>query len=274
MVMVIALLAASSLFVFHGMSSFLVRTLEESVDISAYFTDTASEEEILEIRQQLLSVAEVKQVDYISKEQALKRFVDARQGDQTVLESLDAIGTNPFLASLNIQADAPTHYTKIAEFLKSSSSASLIAQVDYRESAPVIERLSAITSGIRAGVLVISIVLACLALLVVFNTVRLTIYNSKEEIEIMRLVGASNWFIRGPFLIQGILVGILASVLSSLLLFGASYFAASRIESFTGFDMFHYVTAQISSILLLQFGVGIGLGIISSTIAIRKYLRI
>lgn len=273
-VMVVVLFVVSSLFVLRGVSSFLAATLEESVDVSAYFVDTATEEDISQVRQQLLGIEEVKAVDYVSKEEALKRFVETHQEDQIVLDSLEAVGGNPFLPALNIKAKDPSQYEKISEFLESAYFAPLIADVDYHDRAPVIERISIITSGIRASVLSVVILLALIAVLVAFNTIRLAIYNSKQEIEIMRLVGASNWFIRGPFLVQGILVGIAASILALILLFAASYFIAPELQSFTGFDLTDYIATEFPAILLLQFLVGIGLGVISSVIAIRAYLKV
>lgn len=273
-VMVVVLLGVSSLFLLRAATSFLVAALLESVDVSAYLADTVSQEQSLEIRRELLSIEEVKGVEYVSKDEALKRFIHAHQGDQAVLDSLDAIGANPFLASLNIQAEDPSQYAKISEFLEKGTFASLITEVDYLERASVIERLSAITSGIRTGVLAAILLMACIAVLVVFNTIRLTIYNSKKEIEIMRLVGASNWFIRGPFLVQGILVGTVASIVTLGLVFAAASLTVSSVESFTGFSVFDYLKAEFLTLFGLQLAVGIGLGVLSSAIAIRKYLQV
>ncbi len=274
MVMTIVLLMVSALFVLQGMSTFLVERLQESVDVSAYFQDAVGEEEIFEVRQKLFDLEEVTDVEYISKEEALRRFIEANQGQEEILKPLDAVGRNPLLAHLNVKARDPSEYEKIAEFLSRKEFSSAIASVDFLNRAPIIERLSLITSGIRAGVLAIVIALSAIAVLVAFNTIRLTIYNSKEEIEIMRLVGASNWFIRGPFLVQGVLVGVVATLGTFILLFALSFFFGSHVRAFSGFDVFSFLVSQIFWLLLLQLAVGVGLGVFSAAIAINRYLKI
>lgn len=273
-VMTIVLFVASSLFILQGMGEFLVGKLQEGVDISAYIQDTASEEEVSEMRQQLLALDQVAEVEYVSQEEALLRFREAYEGEESILSPLDAIGRNPLLAHFNIKTINPSAYPSVAEFLESEAFASLIADIDFHDREPVIERISLIVAGIQTGVLAIIIALSAIAVLVAFNTIRLTIYASKEEIEIMRLVGASNWFIRGPFLVQGVLVGVTSTVSTLLLLFVLSFFSSGELQSFTGFDLSSFLISQIFLLLALQLLVGIGLGVISSFIAIRRYLKV
>ena len=273
MVMTIVLFLVSCLFILQGMSAFIVAKLQEGVDVSAYFEDTVGEKEIFEVRQQLLASKEVAEVEYVSKEEALRRFIEVYQGNEAILAPLDALGRNPLRAHLNVKAYNPDEYAKIAEMLSKEEFASVIAEVDFHARAPVIETVNLIASGIRAGVLVIIIALSAIAVLVAFNTIRVTIYNSKEEIEIMRLVGASNWFIRGPFLVQGVLVGVAASLGTLVFLFVLSFFGGDQLRSFSGFDVFSFILAQLFWLLLLLLAVGIGLGVLSAAIAINRYLR-
>lgn len=273
-VMTIVLFVVGSLLVLQGMGEFLVLKLQEGVDMSAYIRDTAPEEEVSRIRADLLALDQVKEVEYVSKEEALVRFREAYQGEEEILDPLDAIGRNPLLAHFNIKTTDPEAYSKIAEFLQGEAAASVIADIDFHDREPVIERISLIVKGIRAGVLAVIVALSAIAVLVAFNTIRLTIYGSKEEIEVMRLVGASNWFIRGPFLVQGVLVGVASTACALLLLFVLSFFASSELESFTGFDLSSFLISQIFLLLCLQLLVGIGLGIVSSFIAIRTYLKV
>jgi cell division transport system permease protein len=122
---------------------------------------------------------------------------------------------------------------------------------------------------------VLSLVLALIAFLVAFNQVKLAIFNSREEIAVQRLVGASNWFIRGPFLVQGIISGFLAVLIALLIFFPLLFFLGPKMEIlFPGLNLFSLFTANFFLILLLQILTGIGLGIISSLIAMRKYLKV
>ena len=274
-VMVIVLAIVTSLFFLQGISAFLIESLQQSVDISTFLKDSSQEEEIAELKQSLVSLPEVKEVLYVSKEDALAQFTERHKKDQVILDSLDAIGANPLLASLNIKARDPMLFEKITEFLETTPLASIIQNVDFHERAPVIARLAKVTSGLRTSVLAGSIFAALIAVLVAFNTIRLTIYSSKEEIEIMRLVGASNMFIRAPFLLQGIIVGTLASLVTFILLVPLTLFLSSKLGTFVPqFSLFEYFMNNFFMILFLQLFVGIGLGVLSSLIAIRRYLKV
>ena len=265
----------SSLLFLQGMSAFLVSRLESSVDVSVYFAEDTSEEDILLLRERLLEIPEVKDAVYVSKDKAIGEFVALHKNDQLIVDALETIGTNPLLASLNILAKDSSQYPKIAQFLEQETFSNIVERVDYKDRQNVIQRMQKLTRGIRLVVLVVSMGLALIAVLVAFNTIRLTIYNSRDEIEVMRLVGASNSFIQGPFVVQGIMVGVFGALLTFLFLFFLSWFAGARFESFlSGFNLFEYFTSSLFLFLALELGVGIGLGVISSLIAIQKYLRI
>jgi len=274
-VMVVVMSVATMLFFLQGAASFMIAGLEESVDISAYLKNTATQEEVAQLKEELESMLQVKEVRYISKEQALESFVETHKQDEVILESLEIVGQNPLLASLSIKAFAVSQYPAISEFLQNTPSASIVSDVDYFDRAPVIRRLSTLTAGIQSAVFLVTLFSAFIAMLVVFNTIRLTIYSSRDEIEIMRLVGASNWFIRGPFIIQGMIVGVLATLITTLLFFPLTLFVGIKLQTFApGFDLFSYFTNNLFLILLLQLLAGIGLGVVSSLIAIRKYLKV
>jgi cell division transport system permease protein len=275
LVMVIVLSIVTSLFFLQGIGTFLIQSLQESVDVSTFLKDSAQEEEVTALQQSLSALPEVKEVVYVSKEDALAQFTERHKQDQVILDSLDAIGQNPLLASLSIKAWDPSSFEKITEFLETTPLASIIQNVDFHERASVISRLASLTSGVRTAVLAGSIFAGLIAVLVAFNTIRLTIYSSKEEIEIMRLVGASNMFIRAPFLLQGIIVGALASVITFILLVPLTLFLSSKFEAFVPqFNLFEYFMSNFFMILFLQLFVGIGLGVLSSLIAIRRYLKV
>jgi cell division transport system permease protein len=273
-VMTIALFVISSLYIIYNMSSFIVEELQDSVDIAAYFVESATEEDISTVRQELLQREDVKEIEYVSKEQAFERFVEQHQQDQVLLDPLEAVGQNPFLPSLNIKAQDPSDFGAIAEFLGTSSFASLIENVDFYNRTPVIEQVMRVTGAIQAGAVAVIVFLSFISVLVAFNTIRLTIYNSRKEVEIMRLVGASNIFIRGPFLVQGVLVGVASSMITLILLLSVSVVMGNRVEAFTGFNLSAFVLSQFFVLLLLQLAVGITLGLASSTIAIRRYLKV
>lgn len=270
-----AVFMASALLFLQGMSSFLVSAIESSADVSVYFTKETQEENILLLQERLIAIPEVKSVSYVSQEKALEDFTALHKNDEGILQALEAIGANPLLSSLRIVAKEPREYPKIAQFVSQEAFDDFVERIDYQDRAKILERINTITKGIQLLVLLFSIGLASIAFLVAFNTIRLTIDHSREEIEVMRLVGASNFFIEGPFVVQGVLVGIVGALFTFFVLFVGAWFAGPRLEGFlSGFHLFEYFAARLFIFLVLNLAVGIGLGVFSSLIAIQRYLRI
>lgn len=274
-ILFLAISLVTSLFLFKDMSQFLISSIQEKIDISVYFKEEIAEKEILDIKKEIAKFPEVKEIEYISQGQALESFVERHEEEPVLIESVEEVGRNPFLASLNIKAWEPNQYGAVSNFLEKADFKSLIEKVDYHERKSVIERISSLSSvATRTGIF-ISIVLIIVAVLVAFNTIRLSIYNSKEEIKIQRLVGASSWSIRGPFLVQGAISGILATLICFSIFSLACWLLSPKIEViFPGFSLFELFVGNFQVLLLIQSVVGIGLGMTSSTIAIRKYLKV
>jgi cell division transport system permease protein len=226
----------------------------------------------------LRALPQVAKVDYISSDDALAQFRERHQDDELTLQALDELGTNPLGASFNIKANDPSQYEAIVKFLddsKNSQSGSIIDRVNYTKNKEAIDALNRIivASG-RLGSAVI-IFFIVVAILITFNTIRLAIYIFREEISVMRLVGASEMYIRGPFLTVGIMYGAVSGVLTLLILYPILYWAGPITESFgTGLNLFSYFLAHFSYIFGVTMGTGVVLGIVSSYLAVRKYLRV
>ncbi|KKS89106.1 MAG: Cell division protein [Parcubacteria group bacterium GW2011_GWF2_43_11] len=260
-IMVMAISLVTSLFLLQKTTDFLVMSLSEKVDMAVYFSEEPSSDEIATIQKELSGLPEVKTLEYISKEEALQKFIERHQGEEVILESLEEVGGNPLLASLSIKAFEATQYAAISSFLDSASFKDLIA--------------FSLTSTISNTGIALSIVLAVVAVLIAFNTVRIAIFNSRDEIETMRLVGASNWFIRGPFLVQGMIGGLLA-VLITFFVFGiALWFLSPKIDLvIPGLNLYSYFFGSFFMVIVLQLAAGVGLGACASWLAIRKYLKV
>ena len=271
-IMVMTISLVTSLFLFQKTARYLISQLQEKVDVSVYFKQQVLEEDILEIKDELSKIPEVKDVEYVSHQVALESLLEKHP---ELVESVRETEGLLNLASLNIRAGQATQYAAIADFLENSTFKNLIEKIDYHQRKPIIERIFLITSTINRTGIGLSLLLAVVAFLVAFNQVKLAIYNSKEEIGIQRLVGASNWFIRGPFLVQGVISGILATLICLLISFPILFFFSPKLEIlFSGINIFHYFAGNFFLILLIQLTTGVGLGIISSLIAIRKYLKV
>ncbi len=264
----------SLLFLFNEATEALITSIEEKVDISVYFNKEAENKEVLTIKDRLEGMEEVAEVQHVSEEKALEKFIQRHSEDKVLMQSLEEVGENPFLASLDIKAKEASQYASIAQFLESGEYSEVVERVDYHQRKPVIEKLFAITAEANKIGFVLGAVLAILAVLVAFNAIRIAIYNSSEEISVMRLVGASNWFVRGPFLVQGFLAGVVAAVISFILMFGVLYSLNPKIELVAEINMYSLFINNLGTIFLIQLATGVGLSVVSGAIAVRKYLKV
>ena len=252
--------------------------IKNKVDVTIYFNVGASEDKILALKASLEKLPEVAKASYISTEEALKLFRERHSSDYPTIQALDEIGENPLGGYLNIKAKEVSQYENISNFLKSDNalvlgSVSIIDKVNYHQNKLVIDRLNAIISGAQKLGFLITLLLIIISIIITFNTIRLTIFISKEEIRVMRLVGASKTYIRGPFMIEGAIYGIIATAITLILFLPATFWLGHHMMDFLGLNLYDYYLSnffQIFAIILLS---GIVLGMISSFLAIRKYLN-
>ena len=274
-VMVLVLFLFSGLMSLNYLASQIVSSLEEKVDVSVYFKNDASEEEIAKVKSDLESLGTVKNVEYVSKDQALDEFKERHAGDTLVQNSLAELDENPLQASLNVKASDSSQYASIVTFLEGNKFRSLVDKINFYENEQVIARVLAISGGLRNWGFLLTMALALIAVLVTFNTVRLTIYSQKQEIEIMRLVGGSNWHIKAPYLVEGGLYGVLAAGIVAVVFYPVAYFISPKIETLMpGVSLISYFVSNIFQFVPLIFFIGILLGATSSFVAIRRFLKI
>jgi len=274
-VMVLVLVLFSGLMAVNFLSSEIVISLQEKVDVSAYFKTDISEEEILGIKSELELLSNVKNVEYISAVQALDEFKERHAGDAIIQDSLAELDFNPLQASLNIKADDPSQFASIVQFLEANQFRSVIDKINFYENEKVIERLQSISGGIQNWGFILTMILAVIAVLVTFNTIRLTIYNQRQEIEIMKLVGGSNWHIKAPYLVEGGLYGAFAAAVTAAIFYPTIFFVSPKVESLMpGVSLISYFKTNMFQFLFLVFFVGVLLGVVSSFVAIRRFLKV
>ena len=274
-VMVLVLFLFSGLMSLNYLSSQIISGLEEKVDVSVYFKNDASEQEITQVKNDLELLSTVKNVEYVSKDQALNEFKARHAGDTLVQDSLAELDENPLQASLNVKAGNSSQYASIVTFLEGNKFRSLVDKINFYENEQVIARVLAISGGLQNWGFLLTMALALIAVLVTFNTVRLTIYSQKQEIEIMRLVGGSNWHIKAPYLVEGGLYGALAAIIVTVMFYPVAYFISPKIESLMpGVSLISYFVSNIFQFVPLIFFIGILLGVTSSFVAIRRFLKI
>lgn len=255
-------------------SNIVLGELEDKIDIAVYFYPNSSEVDIFNIKDSISSLPGVKEVAYVSQEQALLEFKERHKTDQVILGSLQELDDNPLEATLNIKARNPLRLAEVAGFIKDKKYP-IVDKINYFENQVVIDKLSSIMSGIRNTGLSVILVLALVAVLVAFNTVRIAIWSAREEINIMRLVGASSWFVRGPFIFEGVIHGITSGGLASLLFYPSLWILSPKLLAvIPSIDLYVYFQNNFLQFTGILMGIGVVLGVFSSFIAIRKYLKV
>ncbi len=278
LVMTMSLLVLSSLLFLNGVLAFSLDQLQDRVDVNIYFFPDSPIEEINELEQKIRIIPEVRDVVYISKEQALEDFILKHSGDDLITRSLEELGDNPLGASLNIRAFKSTQYESIVNAIESEpivTSSEFVERINYRDNKSIIERLNQFSSIAKGVGYAIILFLAIIAVLVVFSTMKIAIYSSKKEIIVKRLIGAEHRYIRGPLTVMGSLYGFFAGVITLLSLIPiTSWLSGVTKTFFGGMDIASYFFNNLLQFILIIIGTGILLGFLASTLAIRKYLRI
>lgn len=272
--MIVGLLIFVSAILAHTLSS-----IEDKVDVNIYFATTASEPEILLVRDQLAALPEVSVVTYTSRDQALREFRERHADDQLTLQALEELGENPLGASLAVKAKDPGQYEGIVKFLSdeegtAGGAAGIIDRINYFQNKTVIDRLTGAIKATESAGTIIVLLFALASAIIAFATIRLAIYTARDEIGVMRLVGASNMYIRGPFIVTGVLAGLLASVITLVLFYPIAWYVGEAASGWLGgFNLFNYYVGQFPRIFLILVGSGVLLGGLASWFAVRKYLK-
>ncbi len=255
-----------------------LQTIRDKVDINVYFVTNSQESDILLLKKTLEKMPEVSKVEYISQDQALDNFRKRHENDQITLQALDELGDNPLGAVLNVKAKETSQYESIANFLNQQNLAqgdsSIIDKINYYQNKDAIDRLTKlIDSGQKIGV-VLAIIFALISILITFNTIRLAIFTAKDEISVMQLVGANHIYIRGPFMVGGILYGLTAGIITLILFYPFTYWLNTYTETFfAGDGIFTYYIHNFGQLFLIIIGSGIAIGAVSSFLAVRRHLN-
>ncbi len=275
----ITLFVIGSLILLNAVLSYSLEQIKEKVDVNVYFTTNAPEETILAIQASLQKLPEVAVADYTSRDEALQNFKKRHEGDYLIAQSLEELGDNPLGASLNVRAKDPSQYEGIVSFLEGGSAlvksnASYIDKINYHQNKEVIDRLNKIIAGTKKIGFAVTLALVIISILITFNTIRLAIYISREEIGIMRLVGAGNHYIRGPFLIEGVLYGVISAIITMLIFWPVTaWLGKTTTMFFGGINLFDYYTSYFFQLFFILLSSGVFLGAVSSFLAVRKYLK-
>lgn len=277
LVMTITLLALGSLVLANAFFQATLTEIQKRVDISVSLKPDAAESDILALKNTVSRLPTVKSVTYNSRQQELNDFIELHKDNTLIVQSLEEVG-NPFGARLNIIAVDPTHYESLAKFFDSddalsASGQTIIDHVSFKKN--IIDRFIRLAeTGKRVGA-VAALALICVSILVTINTISLAIYSAREEIGVMRLVGASNSYVQGPFIVEGMIAGLIAALLATGLLYPISLWLRNTMSILAiDINVAAYYIQNFGQILLLLVVTGVVLGGFASFLAVRDQIKV
>lgn len=279
LIMTVTLTIAGSLIFLSAILNNTLAALQDKVDVNVYFVTTAEESQVLAIRDRLNALPDVTSVSYTSREDRLEDFRTRHENDQLTLQALDELGDNPLGAALSVKATDPSRYEGIVDFLSNDPSLSpngpIIERINYHQNKAVIERLSAAIDVTKQAGLAIVLLFAFASIIIALATVRLAIYTSRDEIAVMRLVGASNTYIRGPFIVAGIFAGVAAALIALAIFYPITWYAGEHLTTWLGgFNLFTYYLSNFALVFFTLAGTGALVGALASWLAVRRYLSV
>lgn len=281
LVMTITLFIITSTLLLGGFLNYSLDQVKGKVDVNVYFVTSATENEILSVKKTLEAMPEVSSIEYISRDQALENFKEKHQGDTLTLQALDQLGGNPLGATLNIKAKDPSQYAGIANFLDDTTNGtlspegiSIIDKVNYAQNKIVIDRLNTIIKSVNMIGVWLGIIFVLISIIITYNTIKLTIFMARDEISVMRLVGATSAYVKGPFIVEGLLSGIVSTIIV-IILFSIMTFIVNHYYGsfFVGFNIFSFYIMNFLKIFVVILGSGIIVGSVSSYLAVHKFLK-
>lgn len=278
LIMTVALFVITSLIFVQAALNSSLNDIKEKVDVTVYFVSDTEVSAIENIEEALKNLPEVRDITYTSQDQALVEFKERHSNDYLTLQALDELDENPLGASLNIKAKDPSQYESISKYFESDDALSrgaltVIDKIDYHQNKIVIDRLTSIINGAKKLGFAVSLILVLISVLITFNTIRLIIYMSREEINVMKLVGADSKYIRGPFIVSGIFVGIVSSLVTMILFIPVSIWLGNQMTDFVGINLYSYYKSNFLQLFIIMLGSGVAIGSISSVFAIHRYLQ-
>lgn len=274
-VMVLTLLSLSTFFIINVALTAGIDSIKEKIDLSAYLVDEATEKDVLALQNEIANYNEVVTVKYVSKDEALERYKEQNVNNQKLIESLEGID-NPLPASIEVKVTDPTYIENVASVFDREEYKPIVNKVSYKENKIVIDKLVSATNFIQKIGIAATLAFATISLVIIFNTIRIAVFSQKDDIEIMKLVGATNWYIRGPFILEGALYGIIGTLVSMIALAALLYYSSPSINQYfgeAGQGVSGYLRNNVWLIFIVQLGIGITIGVLSSWLALNRYFK-
>ncbi len=269
---IVAFFAFSALFLQNQLAA-----VREKIDLTVFLKDEATPDQVKQLQANIQTLENVAEVRYVSKTDALERLRTSSKDGEQLAKTATEIG-NPLPASLEVRTETLENLDALNSQIKADSAAVIVASTSNDDSdvrRKVVDRIVSISSGVSKVGTVISVAFLLISLMIIFNTIRMAIFTRREEIEIMKLVGATNWYIRGPFLIEGAMYGIIGATVAMAITLPLINVARPLFTSyFNASDVVTFVTDRIFLVTLAMYTLGIVIGTLSSFLAISRHLKL
>ncbi len=276
-VLLLTMLTVNMLIVMNVLADATINSIADKVQVEVYFIQGTSQDIQQSVHGYLAALPQVKDIAVIPAEVSLEAFKTLHADDPEILAALEEVDGNPIGDSLLISADQPDDFEFILTALDSSPEfAPYIKERNFADHKMVIERLSDFSNQVRWGGLGLAGFFALISVLIVFNTIRVAIYVHRDEIAVMKLVGAQDWFVRGPFLLEAVFYSAAATVIMAAICGFIFKFMEPQIRSFfAGVDvsLTTYYWENAIFIFGAQFLAFAVLSMITTLFAMRKYLK-
>lgn len=275
-IFVLTLITINSVIFMNVAANAVLSAVEEKVEITFSFLPETSESIVTSAQGYLRGFSQVRDVQYLSSEQVLANFVENHQGDEVILSSLDELGENPFGHSLVVTTYSTEDFDFIQEAMQTPEFSPYIKEQDFTDYQQVIEKIKSLNTRTRYFGFGLATLFSLIAIMIIFNTIRVAIYVHRDEIAIMKLVGANDWFIRGPFVLEAILYSFLSTLVMVVIIF--AIFSASQNQMLLFFgeawdNTVGYFRDNAFAIFGLQFAALALLSLLTTAFAMRRYLR-
>lgn len=277
-VMTITLTIVLLSFISNSALTSTIKNVTDKIDISIYLSDSITTDQLNYLQTRLRNNPDVASVRYISKADALAEWRKQHAGDQKLLQATSETD-NPLPASLAVRAKDPKRLDSITSLVTEPNIAKLLdakEPISYSgKNKTTIDRIVSFSSFFKKSGLIVSAIFITVSILIIFNTIRMAIFTRKDEIEIMKLVGATKWFIRGPFLFEAAFYGIIAALIGAALSYLLLFAGGPRIQGYIdlGAAIGFFQNAPLL-VIGAAMGIGIMIGVISSLLALSRYLKL
>ena len=275
-ILILMLLSVNVLWSVDVITREAVRLVKEQINISLYFKPETSDDEISSLKKNIEQLTVVSSTELMSREDVLKSFQERHKGSDEILSALDELGSNPFGPTLVVKMREPDNYKIIMSTLDVPEYENMIETKSYEGHEEGMDRIQTITGRIEHFGLGLSILFAIISFLIIFNTVRIAIFTHRTEISIKRLVGASSWFIRGPYIVESFIFTVLSVAGAAAVV----YLALSWIDPYlsivfpNAFSLTNYYNSHILMLFGTQAAAVLLLTVISSLLAMRRQLKV